>query len=390
MPAVELMDVPTTRLTDPQLRGNSRLLRVSRAEAAVARGARGEAISRVQAALRSLGYAVRSPAGLFDGEFSAVLRRFQRERHLEGTGVLDAATLLELDRALMGARGALQTLQTLSHERAEYAEAVARWPDRRPIWPELRTRAAQLAFLRFCLRSDETDREAYMGHFPNLCTGFAVQLYARLSDRAASLSEATRRNLARGPRVDCGGAPAKLRIPLFLVSSRGHMFNAVLVGDDLRSLASFVLIEPQQDALITRGSAAWQRHVERHGISLVDLAECDDQGRMPTQHVQGFVLGGGGEMVAVSSERATNFAKDLAIAESDAQEYAFMVPDGDFAAFVRRRAGAVWRLSEAELLEVGRLLRGRQLREGPGREAVPVTPARYAQWLGRLDLLDRL
>ena len=95
-------------------------------------------------------------------------------------------------------------------------------------------------------------------------------------------------------------------------------------------------------------------------------------------------------MKAVSTERATNFGKDLAIAESDLLEYQYQVGGEGFAAFVRARAERQWHLSEGELVEIGRVVRGRRIRETPDEVATPVTPDRYARWLGRPDLAGAL
>ncbi len=83
---------------------------VAGTEGAIARGARGDAVRQVQAALLSLHYEVRGGAdGVFGRGTEEVLAKFQREVGIAATGRIDRETVLWIDKYIAPAGAALKS-----------------------------------------------------------------------------------------------------------------------------------------------------------------------------------------------------------------------------------------------------------------------------------------
>ena len=387
-------------LQTPRLRASIDLIEVARGLQVLARPARGEHVRIVQAALRDLGLFEGRADGAFGPATTAAVRRFQRSKGLRELGHLNAATLLAIDQALlssnarpMTAASPLDVLHSAPAHTSTYHQVLAAWPAHDPIWPHLTTVAAREQLIRYIAQVDDTDKRPYQS-FDNLCTGFAVQVYARFSARAAL--DAT--SLANLTKVDIDGKPAaaKLRVPLFAILSSDHAFCAFLVDETApEKLASYRLLEPQNDQFVTPGTRSWQTYVERFGVILFDLAACDAQGRFDFRPVRSFVSDSQGRMTGVPSVGVVRFLRDLMVTESVVTNYKFYVVDQPparrgFVNFIRHQARNVWRLSDAELLAAGRLVIGRPLRSHPDRAFTVMTADHYVALINRQDLRGAL
>ena len=408
MPEPARMPPPTeSALQSPDLAASIDLIEVARGLRTLARGARGGAVALVQRALVRVGF-LKAADGAYGRGTDRAVARLQRIYGLAPTGRLDAATLLLLDRALLcvDALGALPlhlpaagprsqpellaVLHTAPCHSAAYRGAVAAWPQDQPIYPHLVTRAAREELVRHIVQVDDTNQRSYTS-FSNLCTGFAAQLYVRLSDRAR-LDPDSGRHLLDLARVDPAPAPIKLRVPLFIAINGGHAFSAFLVDPAAPDhLASYLFFEPQTDAFLAPGGPSWYGYVERFGVSLVDLAAFDERGRFDLRSVRDFALSGSGAMIRVSCREVVNLLRDLAIAESTSANYTYYVaPHPSYDHFIRHRASQIWRLDDDGLVETGRLAVGRRFRRSPSAPPELMTPERYAAILGRPDLAPYL
>lgn len=279
----------------------------------------------------------------------------------------------------------LDVLHSTSASDSAYQQAIAAWPEDQPIWPRLLTLAAREELVRYITRHNDTRFRAYQGSV-NRCTGAAVQVYGRFSTRAA-LDPAYRAKLAGGA-IDGVPAAAKLRVPAFVVVSGEHAFCAFLIDETAPDeLGSYRLFEPQTDGFITPRTRSWETHVERFGVVLFDVVGCDPQGRFDLRPVRGFFADHQRQMTRVIGVGIVGFLRDLSVAESDASNYALCVGKaGGFIPFVRRQAREVWRLSDTELIEAGRLAIGRSLRSHPARGLTVLTADHYVALIGRPDL----
>jgi len=267
-----------------------------------------------------------------------------------------------------------------------YDEAVLGWPRGVSIWDSLESPVARREFVRYLVARDETDLRAYTS-FANLCTGFAVQLYARLSSRSGLSLGATVR-LSEAASISITPTEPKLRVPLFVAISGAHAYCAFLLEEEADSeFASYLLYEPQNDAFIEPEHPAWDKYVATFGVKFNDLADFTAGGRFEFVPRHCFVCSRGGAMRRVSSERVASLARDFAIAETPKSNYdAYVV--GGFSEFIRARV-ALWKPSDAELLELAGVLVGRPLRTELGGEVEVLTASRYLSLLGRLDLRSR-
>src|SRR5690606_9961297 len=115
-------------------------------------------------------------------ERMSVSHRHRRLIQILTVACATAAGLLH-GRYSWGSPELARTLNRAADTTAAYARAVEAWSEDRPIWPSLGSPEARLGFLRFVLRSDDTDARPYAS-FGNLCTGFSAQMYARYSSRS--------------------------------------------------------------------------------------------------------------------------------------------------------------------------------------------------------------
>jgi len=276
----------------------------------------------------------------------------------------------------------IKILHTLPSAEAAYDEAVLAWRADTPIWQSLTSRESRFEYVRYLVAQDATDRRPYES-FPNRCTGFAAQLYARLSDRARLTLGATER-LSTAAGVTIPPTTWKLRAPIFIVISGAHAYNAFLIGGEPKDFSSYLLYEPQNDDFIGTSHPEWARYVETFGVKFCDLVDFTEGRKFELQPRYCFIRGGLGEMKAVSSERVAALAHDFAIAETPKQNYDAYVR-GSFSGFIRGRA-ALWKLSDTELHELGDLLAGRPLRTEVGGDADVLTKSGFFSLLGRPDL----
>lgn len=264
-------------LHDPLLSGDPNLIEICCGELPLTPGAQGAAVVRLREALARLGFVAPPTLGSFDRPLEAALRAFQEWSGRPVTGVLDAATLQELDRALLAHATPARELEVLlngKYTTPEYAVAVSSWPEARPIWPLLRLGYVRIGFVRFCLNYIR------LGTHPRSSrTGAASYVYARLSDRA-ELDDVTRQHLQVTTRLDCRRVPACLRLPLLLASSPERTLVALHLGGPPQWIDSYLFIEPWDDEIIVPRSEQWYDIVERDWIVLSDLAACDADGRL--------------------------------------------------------------------------------------------------------------
>jgi hypothetical protein len=59
-----------------------------------------------------------------------------------------------------------------------------------------------------------------------------------------------------------GNVPLKLQIPIKIVTTPGHAFNSVLIGDNPQDLAAWLFFEPQTDQIFSGSDAAFRSEVE--------------------------------------------------------------------------------------------------------------------------------
>jgi len=397
---------PESRLRSRALGGWAPLVEVSEGRRVIGRGERGPAVSAAQRAMAELGL-ISGADGVFGRATERALKQLQRLHELPASGRLDAATLAVIDGAAAALEAAPRRLPTgssralvaaLGHLHVArrgapaYREALRIWPEDQPIWPLLTTRSAREELIRALVGADDTEAREYTS-FSNLCTGFAAQLYVRLSGRA-SLDPASRENLRGLAQIDPTPAPTKLRVPLFIAINRGHAFNAFLVDEAApERISSYLLFEPQNDGFVTPRSALWSHYVERFGVSLVDLQGFDHGGVYDLRPVREFALSGAGAIVPVSRREVVNLLRDLAIVEGGAGDYEFYVNRPErpgFAAFIRHQAAKVWALDDDGLVEAGRLAIGRRFRLRPDAEPEVMSAPRFAELVGRPDLLTIL
>lgn len=397
----EQRDAAHIALQCDELRACIDLVEVARGLQVIRRGAKGEGVHAVQEGLVRIGF-LAAADGAFGRTTERALRRLQRVYELDDTGRLDAATIQVLDRALFcldtlgalplrlgGARSQTELLAVLHSALCHsdvYRQAVDAWPDDQPIWPHLGSRAAREELIRYLVHVDDTNERAYTS-FSNLCTGFAAQLYVRLSSRVA-LADDSKRHLQELAQVDPTPAPAKMRVPLFIAINRGHAFSAFLVDESApNEIGSYLFFEPQTDVFIAARGASWYGYVERFGVSLVDLVAFDAAGRFDLRPVRDFAQSGSGSMIRVSCREVLSLLRDLSIAESTSADYTFYVErHPSYEAFIRHQATKIWRLDDDGLVEAGRLAVGRRFRAHPSAAPEVMTPWRFATLLGRPDL----
>lgn len=381
------------RLQTSLLRASIELVEVARGFAILARGSRGDAVEALQRGLQGVGLLEGAIDGIYGQATTAAVRKLQRVHGLAELGTVDAITLLALDRGLVLAdteepaerrRGSLLLiLHTAACHSLAYRDAIASWPDEAPLWDELTTQAAREELIRYVAQVDDTPRGVGT---PSLPAGLAVELFARYSSRAA-LDPGSRANLRR-LGVDPSPVAAKLRLPLLLAMGPDHALCAFLVDASApEEFASYRLFDPQTDAFFTREDATRRRQIERFGLSVAELAGCDDRGRFDLQPIADFIVDGRGVLRTASSPAIARFIRDFSIAESSSANYDFYVGGaGGFVSFIRRQAREIWRLSDDALIEVGRLVIGREFRSHPQRRFKPMSADRYVALLGRLDL----
>lgn len=406
MPRSRPAQIPESGLQSRALGEATPLAEVRAGRRVMARGERGPAVAAVQRAMARLGM-LGGVDGAFGRATERALQRLQRLHELTASGRLDAATLALIDGAVaaleaaprrlpVGSPRALLTalghLHVARRGAAAYREAMTIWPDDQPIWPLLTTRSAREEMVRWLVGADDTEAREYAS-FSNLCTGFAAQLYLRLSGRAR-VDAAASANLRGLAKIDPTPAPPKLRVPLFIAINRGHAFNAFLVDEAApHTIGSYLLFEPQNDGFVAPRSAAWSHYVERFGVSLVDLTGFDSGGVYDLRPVREFALSGSGSIVQASRREVVNLLRDLAIVEAGAADYEFYVNRPErpgFAAFIRHQAAKVWGLDDDGLVEAGRLAIGRAFRARPDAEPEVMSARRFADLVGRPDLLPIL
>ncbi|MEZ4380953.1 MAG: peptidoglycan-binding domain-containing protein [Nannocystaceae bacterium] len=382
------------RLQTSLLRASMELVEVARGFAVLSRGSRGDAVEALQRGLQGVNLLEGAVDGIYGPATAAAVRKLQRVHGLAELGTVDAITLLALDRGLILAdteapaerrRGSLLLiLHTAACHSAAYRDAIANWPDEAPLWEALTTQLAREELIRYVAQVDDTPRGAGA---PTLAAGLAVELFARYSSRAA-LDPGSRGNL-RKLGVDPTPVPAKLRLPLLLAMGPDHALCAFLVDEGApQEFASYRLFDPQTDAFFTRADATRRRQLERFGLSVAELAGCDDRGRFDLQPVADFIVDGRGVLRTASSPAVARFIRDFSIAESSSANYDFYVGGaGGFVSFIRRQAREIWRLNDDALIEVGRLVIGREFRSHPQRRFKAMSAERYVALLGRLDLL---
>jgi peptidoglycan hydrolase-like protein with peptidoglycan-binding domain len=109
MPPIGFPTAPTAppapaaaALRDPRLAGSPPLVEVAAGTRTLALGERGGHVDVLLDALRAAGYGVglATTPGVFDRALEGIVARFQRDRNLPPSGIVDAATLAALDAAL--------------------------------------------------------------------------------------------------------------------------------------------------------------------------------------------------------------------------------------------------------------------------------------------------
>lgn len=198
----------------------------------------------------------------------------------------------------------LDILRRVDYGVPEYAAAIASWPDVVPIWPLLPAGAARLHFARHCLARGGARGAGSVASDQSDESGAAASRCARSSSRV-NLDPTARQNLRDHYRVGDAEAPPKLRVPLLMVTSPAHVFNAIHLGGPPRAIASYLFVDALEDELIVPLSDHWHRYVACAWIMLSDLVDCSPQGRLLTRYVQGFERTSAGRMRSMSRERAS-------------------------------------------------------------------------------------
>ncbi len=269
-----------------------------------------------------------------------------------------------------------------------FSKTVDSWPDGVPIWPYLTTRTTRERFIQLIVARDDTNERKYES-FKNLCTGFSTQFYARYSSRARVTDDERRRMREVG--IDAVSVAPKWKVPLFMATYRGHLFNAFLVDESRPdSLASYAVFEPQTDGFIEPGTASYYRYVERWGMTPIDLKSFTPTQSFLTVDQPTFVTTGSGRVVREADSRMQGFYEDVLIAETGKQNFDYYTRGEGFGPFLRRRIKESWKLSDAQLVTVGSYVVGRGVKSSPDAEPEVATSARFAEWIGRPDLAAKI
>lgn len=302
-----------------------------------------------------------------------------------------------------------QALNSERHDTPAYTAAMARWPDNRPLWPVLRTRAAREEFVRYIVNFDLTNCRPYaQGErrttgvcqnfsrnaetFSNACQGYASQIFVRYTANGR-LPQADMDRLAQFGRIYVTQVPRKFHIPIFMATVPGHAFNAIVVGADTRNLTDYLFLEPQNDNLFTSASTTFRTYVSEGILTIGRLAAFNAQGQYIEQTVQTFVQEPAGAFVnqpLTLSQRIalSRLLSAFAIADDAHAWRATIQQAGITLEDHLRREGQI--NSEANIVFAARFVVGRTFRRTPQAARETITTEIYVQMLGRTNLEARI
>lgn len=293
-----------------------------------------------------------------------------------------------------------------------YKEAVDSWPENEQVWKHLTTREARKQFIRYLLSIDPTScRPVQQGSekfyppqgpeckdyphkdeiFPNWCTSYATQLALNLQDKP-SPSASTIEELKKS-KIYYQPVKPKFRIPIQIVVSSPHAFNAVLVDDKNPSkLESYVFIEPFTDEVFDATSAKSKQEHRYLGMGVLSMYEPLGpmfQGKLK----ETFALTGSGQAVKANvtqSERLALFRICGAIFKAeDKVSYDFIMGKGKitYEEYVRKQLAGI---SDKDLLMGARYIIGREFRRTPGGKTEILTVDAFVKLSNRESIREKI
>jgi peptidoglycan hydrolase-like protein with peptidoglycan-binding domain len=406
-------------LKSAAIRNEPALANLARYDTVIVRpGTQGPEVAALQRMLAALGCYRGDASGVYNDATTAAVAAFQKQSgETDPEGIFSDDTLIKLDGALakkwaggtapsapVPLRGSsipelAAVLSADSYNSTEFQQAVARWPSDKPIWSALTNRAAREQLVRYIVANDDTHERSWQaGKF--ICNEFSSQMYARYSSRSL-LKAQDLANMKADSGIDVENKPAKLRVPVFCGGDGGHAYNAFLLDeahpDDLRS---YMVLEPQTSEFITRDDPEkWKMYVGERGLDLFDLAGFDEKNGYAQPGVRFLFEDAAGRMVSLPPtdgeggiNRVASLIYDLTVQDAP-------TADGDMTPYMRRLTGAssfpeflqkrASGMDDDQLLQAGRIMIGKAIREPPGGAVVPMTAEHYCELIGRPDLRGR-
>src|SRR5690606_1996641 len=121
---------------------------------------------------------------------------------------------------------------------------------------------------------------------------------------------------------------------------------------------------------------------------MVDQRGMNARNQYNNSTIRSFFTQGDGTTVTLRNLDMRYTLQEFFIAESGEMNYNHRVKDGNFNSFIRERIKAR-NYSDQDLVELGKILIGRMVRDRPQEQPTVMTTERYLNSIGRTDLSNQ-